>query len=816
MLRRWHHWCLVCLMGLAATGAGAEPDTVAPQLPPAVLIRIGREGRPEVVPVSQSQLDKLPQGRGLLVSVQGQVESARVLGVKGRADDTLDALAAVSRSRDDDNRGGDAETGAALLPAFALDQLTGQTVVRGLALVTPPPGGYLLNPRPTIRRRPSDAASHYPAATFKLREGDRTLLEIPFKQGQATIAWADIPGLPAAYAGGLPPGQYAIVPATGGETTFTVEPEALRQWVMETLQPLDKLLGTDHHPLYLEVAVGHLLAQVNDEGRPRPYLADALDLLETADDQILTPHLASIRRELLARLAGTSSGKAGDADDAPGIARIDAARRLLTAGKWTAALAELQSPELPATPRAQALAMLYRAVILAESSPTSDAEARTLFQTALGRLAGNRGDLFRGQNNYANFLSARVQDRLYNHAFQIAAGDPCPLIRALLDWRKALAAYQAAQALAAELKPADRAAVQVNLARLYAVLADVILTLDPPRPVGRGFAEGERSAAEYAGQLAAAALEADASARDDLSQAAAHEILAQLALRREDLKTCRRHAKQAIADYLQCGSLAGVESGYRLLGILSQSEAAAGAPTEKAGHNGEALRQLLISNFLAEFLRQQVPADRIGRSRSGFFARRAYVNERIAELLIAEGRNTEALAYVEAAKARALEDVLAAGGASAQSSPIRPRDVPEILASWPKEIAALEYFLGSRRAWLFVVRTSGQVSCHLLTDAGGRPLETAELTARIKDFLVDTDHQAEVMRQRLAARQGFDSRWQERPPYVLPGAPARRCCRGIASRADRAGDPPWPAALFSHGRAGDQSRPEPTRGGRNG
>ena len=71
----------------------------------------------------------------------------------------------------------------------------------------------------------------------------------------------------------------------------------------------------------------------------------------------------------------------------------------------------------------------------------------------------------------------------------------------------------------------------------------------------------------------------------------------------------------------------------------------------EARRGGAALRHLEISQLLAELLREQIPMDQIGLGRAGFFARRAYVNEGIIELLLADGKSAEALQYAELAKA---------------------------------------------------------------------------------------------------------------------------------------------------------------------
>lgn len=750
---------LVVCLGLALDSAFAQ------QLPPAVLIRMGQGNRPEVVPIYGQQPQVGPGGGLLVWSDRGQ-ESWRAYPSTAsptRTPQPANTLTMASRVGDP-GWGVPGGTGqAASLLTVQLDQLIGQVVFRGEGFLTPSHGAYHLDPRITIRRKPRDGDVKYPGATLQINQGANRLVEIPVKPGQAKIAWSEIPELPARLQAGLPPGEYTLLEQGGGRsTTFFVEETAIRDWVMETPDELERLLGTREHPLYLQVAAGHFLAQVDENDRPRPYAADALDLLEAAPAKSLTPYLGRLRDDVVARLEGGPSSPTDASDDDPtGIAPIDAARQQILVGDWETALGLLDSPELAETERSRALATLYRAVILAESGQAAEGAARAMFCQAIDQLEDHPADCYRARNNYAGALLVRAQDRLYNHAFQIASGAPYPLICALMDWRESLYHYESALALAERLEPGDRTAVEVNVARLYALLADVIRTLDPPVAGRRGFPQGEIAAADYARQLASAVLGAKGDASDDVVRAASHEILAQLAFRGGDAETCRVEAEQAIDAYLRAGALAGVESGHRMLGLSYLREAETTEGPAHASETGQrALGHLLLSHVLSELLRDQIPADHIGLSRAGFFARRAYVNEQICKLFVAEDRPADALRYAELAKARGLQDVLAVGASRPTGRGLESRELPEILADWPEDVAALEYFLGTEDVWLFLVDTSGKVSARVLEDGRGRPLASRDLVARVHGFLSRIDHQADQMRQRLDAGMGYDQTWQ--------------------------------------------------------
>ena len=111
------------------------------------------------------------------------------------------------------------------------------------------------------------------------RQGRR---EHPVPGGQETVPWGDVSGLPK---GGLPPGTYGVELELS-RSSFTVERPARRAEVLERPAELERLLGGRAHPLYLQVTVEHLLAQKDQRGDPRPYLADALDVLDALQKEL--------------------------------------------------------------------------------------------------------------------------------------------------------------------------------------------------------------------------------------------------------------------------------------------------------------------------------------------------------------------------------------------------------------------------------------------------------------------------------------------------------------------------------------------------
>jgi CHAT domain-containing protein len=243
----------------------------------------------------------------------------------------------------------------------------------------------------------------------------------------------------------------------------------------------------------------------------------------------------------------------------------------------------------------------------------------------------------------------------------------------------------------------------------------------------------------------------------------ASAIEAHLAYRRRDFAACRQHALAAHSSYVAAGSITGIESLHRLLGLMelrSAEEASEAVPDHAT--RVAALHHFRISHLLAEFLRDQVPADRIGRTLACFFARRSYVYEQLVELSIGEGEPLTGLHYAELAKARALQDLLAARGSMSTQASNPSSILHETLANWPADHLGLEYFLTTDRAWVFGITKGGRVEAFKLIDPSGQPIAARELVGRIQSTLrSEMNHYPEKLRQRILQSQGFDHQWQD-------------------------------------------------------
>ncbi|WP_437203441.1 CHAT domain-containing protein [Planctomicrobium sp. SH664] len=726
---------------MASTSAGGSES---------LIIRLDEKQGIVLEPQDTASRPDSPQP-GLWIIRQGQ--GARCLPLSAAADQAptpLRPLEGVSRSES----GGDGQTVAISLAEF--DQLASGEVVRALkagSLLTPADKGQNLNPRVTFRRQPSDGSDPYPADSCTLI-GSQVRYEFPFPPGTSRLRWEELPGLPEPIRDGLPPGRYLLkMKNAATETSFhVVETDLTEQWT-EKVERVQRVLGPVDQNLLDQVLVERLLKNVDELGQPLSYFSDAADLL---DRDGLSPHLVTVREGLLRYLRSEDSAAPTDEDEE--LAAVNSARDLIARGQWNDALDFLQTAA-SGSDRAARLARLYRGVAMAESSATLAGDAEMEFQAALHDIAtAPAADAYRIRNNYANFLLRRIQNELHNRPWRSASGAADTLFDVLITWQRACHEYQQACEIGKELGPASAHAAQVGLARHYALLADLLRVTNAQLPVDQRLDVLEAAARTKAEALAVDVLKPTAEA-DRATRAAAAETLAQLAHRQGNSTVCLEFATQALQDYAAIGSIVGAEGILRLR-ALAQLNQRQQPGADQVALRDAALQNLLASHALAEHLREQYPDDTIGLSRAGFLARRAYVTDRIVELLIDKQDAAGALAFLETAKARALQDML-----SSRNSGDAPAEAPvdqlqAALAEWPQGTAGLEYFLGEDQAWVFVVNGPQHVTAHRLENSHGTPVQPVELLARVRVFLNQTEETARKLRETSAPDKPFDSTWQ--------------------------------------------------------
>ena len=637
-------------------------------------------------------------------------------------------------------------------PKISMDQLLGQSVFRGTSFLTPAPNSRLLSGALTIRRS-ADEGSLLDAEEIEIATGNRVVLAFTFPAGRDTMHWGDISGKPEELADGLKPGEYLIRVAGKAGTSFLVEDQETVDWVMEPIGNLADLLD-GNSVSQLIYSVEYLLSQLDENGRPLPYCCDALNILEQAE---LTSQYVKSRQRLIRRSLGQNTIPESTAS-VTGILEIDSLRAMIRDGSWAKAKEHAAKLAESKDARTAGLAKLYSAVISAESTISSvyvDDPTAMAFREAIKAIGDkNPADAFRAHVNFANYLSSKVQARIYNYALQSATELESPLLTAIWQWSTASDHYETAERLVVSMPVSDQAACALNRARHYVVLGDFVRNLRSNDTYVRSLLATSDAIAET---FATKALKL--ANGEPLSRGAALEVLAHIAYRNRDLVAARSQIKQALEAYEQAGALAGIESCHRTLGLLA---------SQNANWSDKAIKHFEVSLQISELLRQQIESNESGADRAGFFARHAYTNERLIDLLVQKGDVHRALEVVEMSKARSFEELLSQHrrNSDEQADNLREGHVgllslDDVLADWPEQSCAIEYFIGSRFAYVFCVLPDGQIAAQRLTKSDGQPLAASELVSRITGFLSSMDLRAQKMYREAISGRGFDTSWQD-------------------------------------------------------
>jgi CHAT domain-containing protein len=501
----------------------------------------------------------------------------------------------------------------------------------------------------------------------------------------------------------------------------------------------------DNDPLIIQITVDNLIHRgfnSNDILIRRELHSEALLILQAIPEEQLTPYLKRTQSFLQKRLDCTS-GTPDQIDTADPVASAEIVYNLLRGEKWAVAKKRLEKLseqlEKQPNPEVEALCQLYHGMILAESGATHFDCCYSFFNKAnqlLDNLAKENPDKvarsrFLAANHLGDYLFRLARTRLSNHALAIGTGDQSLFTDVLLKWTLAFEMYGKALRIAEKSltdQPIFVATAQINLARLYIFRSDIVRTIkreeyeQENKSRLTSIIAIENISFEMASMLIKKVI--DQKLNDDQLNGKAHHLLANIAYRQgdieQDYELCRQEAKLAKQYYIRTGTISSVEFIERLLGNTEIENPSA------------ALKHLLISDALSEILREQIPEDEIGLNRAGFVARRVSVKERLIELLIQTNRATEALAILEAAKGRSLQDVLNNSTFKETNTEptIRPRTLEEIIAKMPKDIVAIEYFIGREKCWGFLVM-NGTVETFLIKDEYAIPITTKNLVTNV-------------------------------------------------------------------------------------
>ncbi|NUM34504.1 MAG: CHAT domain-containing protein [Candidatus Brocadiae bacterium] len=696
---------------------------------------------------SSIQMDK--ESYALVVWRQGDLEGIQYL--KPSEEWTMPAWDSQSSSNPSWNhlsrgQSSDKNTGIPQL-THPMTQLTSLGAYRSIgSFIIPSNASILMNGKPNFYRKQENG--QMPAFVVLLK-GIRIpiSLRIPFPENQHKVLFHEIPDLPDRFKSGLPEGEYSLqIEGDRNTIRFFLHQEQEDSF----LRKARLLFAEGNNPLYIQLAVEHLLSHKDKKGKLAPYFCDAFDILDSLPEESLTPYLGKMKKGIYQQLT-TSSEQDKLWVKPTGIALIDKIRQDVILYKWKDAMLKLEEGKtLLAQGRARYLGQIYKAILLAESAIGKEEEIDSLLGEAIQDIPDSLSeDKFLAHNNYANILFKRSQDRLYNHAFQMATGSKLPLFKAFRDWIYAHDHYEKALGYCQEIE--DEFALKANLVRLYALLNDIVRTFGNPQHPGHHalLKASYKKSCDLSDSILA---NINYKQIQPFLHGTVWEIKARLALRNQE-DQCIQFAQEALKNYITSGSLPGAESVHRLIGLYYANS--------KDIDRKKALHHCKISHLISEVLRDQIPQDNIGLGYASFFASRAHVNENIIDLLIAEGQDEEALQYAEWAKAQAFQNLIVTSSVSAVSSSYKVRNIKQILSAWPKDIALLEYFIGSHNAYAFFVDTKGKVTAYPLSLKSKSDF-SLHLVVEINSFLNEIDHSAAKILRRLRSGKGMDHSWQDK------------------------------------------------------
>ncbi len=357
-------------------------------------------------------------------------------------------------------------------------------------------------------------------------------------------------------------------------------------------------------------------------------------------------------------------------------------------------------------------------------------------------------DAFRAHLNFANYLSSKVQSRIYNYALQSATALENPLITSLWQWNQAREQYALAASYSAGMPKSDQAAAAINQARLYVVIGDFVRNLRSQDACSQDFIS---TADETAGRFAtkAVALSED----EPATGGAALEVLAHIAYRKGSIETAQEYTQRALSAYQLVGSLSGIESCYRTLGLIASQE---------EGDAEQAINNFEVSLLISELLRNQVELTESGSDRAGYFARHAYTNERLIDLLVSKGDVTRAWKLPKWPRRGASKMCLHSNVRAVKRLPAsRFLRLPKPLRTGrPRRVRSSSLSVHATRT-LFAscpAVKSGRVASTVRTAIRWRP---ANWWAAQSQFLSSMELRARKMYREAVSGRGFDKTWQD-------------------------------------------------------
>lgn len=633
-------------------------------------------------------------------------------------------------------------------------RLRNTTTTKGKSsLLVPCPKATLLDGELEFYRESDVGNGKLDELKLSISKGKDEILSVEIPAGQQYLRWNEIAVLPDELSGGLSPGVYWIqYSSTDGEKKypFRVGEKHLGEKIFDRADSIFAVLG-DAHPLSVQFLAEEMLLVDS------PFLCEAFvtlknGCLKNASNSNST-HLKRMQEHVLQRLRDPG-GKHDysyrtqiDSEEADNES-LKKVADLIDRGHWSQVtdICEkiVDAPDSGA--RMLALATMYRAVAKGHSGPAGKAAAIDGFRLAIEHASTiDDADVrFRCHSNFGNFLLDASFDGLHRLSFD-SATTRYPLLSALTDLPLAEEQFELAKTFARSEQ--QKQSTMFDFARHWFLLAEFgrIVRSRKSGEVVKRFISKCESQAERA---LATVLQKKSSIGSQLVPAS-HELMANILFRRKQYEKATEHIYAASNSYVDLGFLPGFESSVRLRALIH----------EAAGNIDDSLADLKVAAELSLILQSRFSDDSFGRSRAGFLSRRILANGRRIELLVAQNRHVEALECIEQQKAIALRSLIQQSTDTYSTK----FSVAEAMKDWPENTCLLQYHLGPKISFAFLVDRQGEVHVQQIRKEDGTPVNTSELLGRVqKSWTNIANYKQRYLESAVStSTPEFDNHWQD-------------------------------------------------------
>ena len=717
------------------------------QSPNPISMRIDKEGRVKIEKVSEKG-SVFPEGAIVFFAGDSR-ESYSVVKGEWNYENSTSPVAEFSPDTSSRGTGNTYFSGKTKWSTLDL-RLRNSTTTKGASsLLVPSRKATLVDGKLEFYRE-SDEGEQLDDLLLSISKGKDEIARFKIPAGENYLYWDDIEGLSEELRGGLAPGVYWIqYYSNDGNTRYPirVSEEHLKSQIFDRAKSVSAILG-DEHPLSVQLLVEEMLL------RDTPLLSDAFAVLQnfSSGKKNISPRLNRMRAHIVKRLRDPSaehdySNSLTVSSSGTSEGRLNEIADLIDRGHWSKAIKTCQGIlDEPSTGADQlALATMYRGVAFGHSGAIAKDDAISDFESAIEQASDldSTDAKFRCHSNFGNFFLDASFDGLHRVDFN-SATTRYPLLLALTDL--ALAEQQFVLAEKHAKSQTQKQSIMFDFARHWFLLAEfgrIANANEPKELVTQFIAKCETQAKE-----ALAPILKSKSSVDSQVVPAAHELMANVHFRRNQFDTALEHVNFALSRYTDLGFLPGFESSTRLRALVY----------EAMGKFNESLEDLEVASKLSLILQSRFSDESFGRYRSGFLSRRILASSRRVELLVEQKKPVEALMCVEEQKAIALRSLLSSSGNLSQDF-----DVSTALENWPGDSVLLQYYLGPKNSFVFLIDGKGEVNVEQIKKPDGTEISTNELLGKVQASWTNI---ASFKRRHLESAVStstpvFENKWQD-------------------------------------------------------